>query len=365
MKFGVVPQNLLERFALAANLAPTPLADTLVGMWLARTVMVGTRLGLFEALAEDKLCADEVAQRCGLDTFGATKLLNALVGSHYLRLDEAGRYSLAPLSRRWLLKESKYSLHDSMLSMFWQWELIEHYEEFVRTGRPYNMHEDLPEETWGIYQRYMRANAGLSATEVARRSPLSRGASTLLDIGGSHGLYSVALCRRHKGLRATVLDLPEAISHAASLLAREGMGDRVKHQVGDALTYDLGVATYDLVLLSNLMHHFDPATNHALTERVATALRPGGTMIILELIRATSPQEAGQVGALGDLYFSALSEAGTYSYAEMAGWQSEAGLFPKKGVNLLTLPGHGLQIARKGQSGGKLPLTFGRRRVFL
>ena len=49
----------------------------------------------------------------------------------------------------------------------------------------------------------------------------------MLDIGGSHGYYSVALCRRHPSLRAVILDLSEAVTHAERILDREGMGDRV------------------------------------------------------------------------------------------------------------------------------------------
>jgi hypothetical protein len=52
----------------------------------------------------------------------------------------------------------------------------------------------------------------------------------MLDIGGSHGYHSVVICRRHPGLRSVVLDLPQAIRHAAPLLADEGMGDRVVHR---------------------------------------------------------------------------------------------------------------------------------------
>jgi len=66
----------------------------------------------------------------------------------------------------------------------------------------------------------MRALASGSASEVARRTPVPKGARDMLDIGGSHGYYSVALCRRHPGLRAVILDLSEAVKHAEPILAR-------------------------------------------------------------------------------------------------------------------------------------------------
>ena len=63
---------------------------------------------------------------------------------------------------------------------------------------------------WERYQRAMRAIAGLGATELARRVSLPTRARAMLDIGGSHGYYAVAFCRRHPRLRATVLERPEA-----------------------------------------------------------------------------------------------------------------------------------------------------------
>jgi 2-polyprenyl-3-methyl-5-hydroxy-6-metoxy-1,4-benzoquinol methylase len=144
-----------------------------------------------------------------------------------------------------------------------------------------------------------------------------------------------------------ILDLPEAVEHAAPLLAEEGMGDRVTHRAGDVLAEDLGVEAWDVILVANLVHHFDDATNRDLARRIARALRPGGVYVIQELYRQDSPRQAGQVGALLDLYFALTSQSGTWSFAEMAAWQREAGLAPRKPVKFLTAPGNGQQSAAK------------------
>lgn len=102
-----------------------------------------------------------------------------------------------------------------------------------------------------------------------------------------------------------------------------------------------------MVFIANLVHHFDDATNRELAKKVARALRPGGVFVIQELIRPHSPQEAGQIGALLDLYFALTSEAGTWSFKEMANWQRDAGLKPLKPVKFLTVPGNGQQSAVK------------------
>jgi hypothetical protein len=82
----------------------------------------------------------------------------------------------------------------------------------------------------------------------------------MLDVGGSHGLSSAALCGRHPELYAEILDLPDAVAQAAP---------------------------------SNLLHHFDSPQSRAVIRRAAGALRPGGILVIQELFTPASGKEAG------------------------------------------------------------------------
>jgi 2-polyprenyl-3-methyl-5-hydroxy-6-metoxy-1,4-benzoquinol methylase len=346
MKLGTVAENPLEALALAAGVVPTPLLDTIVALLLARVVMVGVRVGVFEALAGEPRRATEVAEVCGTDGVATAKLLGALAGAGYLRVRD-GRFTLRPVARKWLLKESPHSLHDAILLQFVDATFIEHTEAYVRTGQPVHIHETMTPLEWSLYEHGMRSGARLSVAEATLRLPMPRGARAMLDIGGGHGAYSVALCRRYSGLSATVLDLPEAVAAAAPLLEREEMGERVTQRTGDARTADLGQEAYDLILIANLVHHFDDATNRDLAERCAQALRPGGMLVIGEVVRPDRPGAGGQIGALTDLYFAVTSEAGTWSFGEMAAWQRAAGLRPRRPIRLLTAPGGGLQAAVK------------------
>jgi SAM-dependent methyltransferase len=217
----------------------------------------------------------------------------------------------------------------------------------VRDGRPLDVHGEMSTEDWRAYQRGMRAQANPLASLVARRVPVPAGASEMLDIGGSHGYFSVVLCRRHPGLRATVLDLPPAVEQAAPILEREGMGDRVVLRAGDALTDDLGDAAYDLIMGFSLVHHFDEATNRLLVAKAARALRPGGYLVIGDALRPRAPGKGGQQGAFFDLYFALTSESGLWSFDEMRSWQVEAGLTPLKSISLFPGGGFGLQVAER------------------
>jgi hypothetical protein len=274
LRIGPVAENLLERVAILLRLGPRPLLETHGTLLLAQALMVATKVGVFEALAATPLTLGEVASRCGTEERATAKLLGVLAATDYLRDATDGRYALTTDARRWLLEDSAHSLHDNVLFRFVEWEWIGRLERFVQTGEPLDIHTEMSSEQWEAYQRGMRSLAGAFAREVVLRTPVPRGARAMLDLGGSHGFFSVALCRRHPRLRAEILDLPGAVEQAAPILAREGLGDRVAHRACDALTEDLGTEAFDLVFISSLLHHFEPAQSRDVVRRAARRAHP-------------------------------------------------------------------------------------------
>ncbi|HEX5259754.1 MAG TPA: class I SAM-dependent methyltransferase [Sphingomicrobium sp.] len=340
MKIGSIPQSLIEWVGLKLELAPRALVDTHIAMLLARTVMAGAELRLFDALARAPLTAEEAAAVCGAAPAGIALLLDALCACGYLHFAN-GHFALTRRARRWLLSGSSSAVNDKLLLQVIEWRWLEGLESFVRTGQPLEFHDSMSAGERELYHRGMRALAGIAGHEVARRVPLRRGARRMLDLGGSHGHFAAEICRRHPPLSAEVMDLPEAIEVAAPLLAAEDLGERLVHRVGDAATADLGVEQYDLVLMSNLAHHLGAEQNRNLAARVARALKPGGAFVIQEAARSQRSGEAGQMAALLGLYFAMQSRPGarTWTIREMAEWQRSAGLKVRAAKRLRTAPG--------------------------
>ena len=345
MRYGLVAENPFEWAVLASGIVPTPLIDAWAAAF-SRALVAATDVGVFEALKDGPQPASAVADACGTDPRATERLLNLLVSLRHLR-ERDGAYSLTKVTRRWLLKDEPGTIRDFIVMKLLEWRWTEQLDGFVRTGQPLDIHRTMTVDDWDLYQRGMRAQATPIADQAARRIPLPPNARDMLDIGGSHGYFSVAFCRRHPGLRATVLDLPEAISTAAPLLAREGMGDRVVHRAGNALADDLGEEAYDFIFMMSLVHHFDDATNRELARRTARALRPGGLMVIGEVIRHPSPAQANVIEAFFDFYFALISESGTWTFEEMSDWQRAAGLRPRKPIRFPFNRSVGFQAADK------------------
>lgn len=347
MKLRIQAENLLEWAALKLNLAPTPLVDTQAAFNAARAIMAAAELGVYEAVGGGARTAEEVAAACRTHGEATRQLLDCLVGVGYLRW-RGGRYSLKPAYRKWLLKGGESSLVGKLRFQILEWDWMARLEDYVRTGEPLDLHGGATSgRAWELYMEGMRDLSVNAARELAGRIPVPAGATAMLDIGGSHGLYSIELCRRHPGLRSTILELPGAIASAGAIARRYPGADRVEYAEGNALADDLGEGRYDLVMINNVVHHFTAAQNRALAAKVARSLKPGGLYAIGEFIRPRTPGEGGLVASTAGLYFSLTSASGTWSEAEMRGWQAEAGLRAVKAVQPVSMPGWKLLIAAK------------------
>jgi len=222
-----------------------------------------------------------------------------------------------------------------------EWDWTARLEEFVRTGKALDLHvSDMTPEHWAGYQDAMRALSVGVAPAVAKAVPMPAAPTAMLDIGGSHGLFSVALCRRYPTLRSTVLELPAAAEEAGRLLAREETSGRVTLEAGDALTADLGADRFDLVLMSNVAHHFSDEQNRDLARRVAVALKPGGVYVIGEFVRRHRGSAGDGMAATAGLYFALTSTSGTWELEQIQDWQRSAGLIPERPARYRVLPNY-------------------------
>jgi 2-polyprenyl-3-methyl-5-hydroxy-6-metoxy-1,4-benzoquinol methylase len=346
MKYKIAPESLFERMALVLNLAPTPLVDTQVAFNAARAIMAGADLGIYEALGKNTKTAQELAGECNTDLKATTHLLDCLVGLGYLKWNN-GSYRLHPKYYKWLLSEYDSNLIGKLKFQKFEWDLMGKLEEYIKTGHPMDIHSHMTTAQWSSYQEGMRDLSINPAKELGKKIKLAPGAKKMLDIGGSHGLYSIELCRNNPSLSSTILELPGAIDRASSIAAKHGLTDRIKYQAGNALTDDLGTEVYDFVMINNVVHHFTAEENYALAKKIATALKPGGLYGIGELIRMNKPGEGGAIGATSGLYFALTSSSGTWSVEEIKDWQVKAGLKPKKALTAMSLPGFVMVMAEK------------------
>jgi ubiquinone/menaquinone biosynthesis C-methylase UbiE len=345
MRLGARPENPGEWLALKAGQVPTVLVDGYLGFMAARCVMAGVSLGVFEALDEQPDDVSGLAGRLELDAAGVDVLLTALHACDYVK-PEGGRFVNTPAVRRFALDASTQSLTSwAGVFAYDMWEHFGRLEDTLRTGRPIGLHERGADDPY--WERYMRGLfdlSKLSADIVARLIPVDRAPGRLLDLAGGHGGYAMAMCRRHPGLRATILELEGSARIGRAIVAEQGMADRVAFTVGDLFEADLGEG-HDVATAFQIVHHFAPEQNVELLSRARATLRPGGTVAILELERPRGRQAADQVGALTGVLFYVTSRARTFTAREMADFLGEAGFREMRARRHAQLPGVVVMVA--------------------
>lgn len=337
--------NLIERTLFyTLNQGPAPMLEVF-SMLSFRAALAGARLGVFDALEDGPRSAGDLARTLKTDERGIKTLLDALVPLGYLDRDGAV-YSNTRLTSRWMARRSPTTIVHALLYwgdiLFALWGDL---EESIRRGKPvtplYEWIEGQP-QTSAHFQQFMLEAAALAEGEFVSKLKLPPGARRLIDVGGGHGTWSIALCKRYPDLHATVFDAPRALVSAQENIAAKGMGARVTVQAGNFMTDDLG-SGYDAALLINIIHGLTPEENAALLRRVGQALRAGGRVYILEQLqgRALLPT-AEAANALFGLSYYHLLGGSVYAYADIMSWLQAAGYDDARRVNLLRIPGNSI-----------------------
>jgi len=120
----------------------------------------------------------------------------------------------------------------------------------------------------------------------------STGDVRVLDIAAGHGVYGIVLAQRNPAVHVTAVDWAQVLDVALENAQHMGVADRFETRPGDAFTTPLGEG-YDLALVTNFLHHFNPDQNTAFLRKVGAALKPSAQVAIVEMVpnadRVTPP----------------------------------------------------------------------------
>jgi SAM-dependent methyltransferase len=345
MRIAATPDGLSERIGLMLNRLPTPIGEAMFAMPVARSLQVAQRTGMLPALAEDARDPVELAEHLGLQPTATKLVLDVIASLGHVELRADGRYQMSDRARRWLDPHSDHYLGDFLADTAEYWRWWGDLEDLVRTGGHAELHDRPADDPyWRSYILGQYQLARLSSAEVAKAVPLRPGAHSLLDVAGAHGEFSMALCRRHPGLKATIVDLPGSARIGREIVSGAGMDDRVRHVEGDMFEADFG-GSHDGALCFNIVHHLTPERARELFAKVRAVLRPGAPLCILELYDRPEGQTPDSGSILG-LFFHLTSGADTYTVEQVSGWLRESGFDAARKHTFRTLPSLALLSAK-------------------
>jgi ubiquinone/menaquinone biosynthesis C-methylase UbiE len=146
----------------------------------------------------------------------------------------------------------------------------------------------------------------------------------VLDIAAGHGIFGIALAQRNPQAEIVAVDWKPVLEVATENAVAMGVGNRHRTIAGDAFKVDYG-SGFDVVLVTNFLHHFDRTMNVAFLKKTAAALKTGGRVVVLEFVpnedRVTPP-----MAARFSLPMLALTPGGdAYTFSELRGMLIDAG----------------------------------------
>jgi SAM-dependent methyltransferase len=300
-----------------------PMADVFLPMLKSAALIAAGQLGLFEALAAGPLEVAELARALSCPPGSTGDLAQFLASCGYLVRD-GDRYANAPHAQRWFTSKGEVDYTPGLLWSGLSWELLGGLGDAVRRGGPQTVLWSLMNERphWGpTFSRYMDAFARHLGPDLVAHVRLPEGARRLLDLGGSHGLHSIGLCRAHPELSAVVIDHASALTGTAATIEAAGLSGRIELRPGDLHEEEWG-ADYDAVLLLSVAHNHSAAENERVLQRIGQVLRPGGLLVIHEYL---ADQPISAYGAAFQL--ALLTETGTRQWTsqQLESWLASAG----------------------------------------
>lgn len=152
----------------------------------------------------------------------------------------------------------------------------------VRAGGPVRKEPEIDRDLpmWTDFARSMAPIAYPVAERVEKLVRTSKPIK-VLDIAAGHGMFGLLIAQNNPKAQIVALDWPSVLAVARENAERFGVADRYSLRPGDALKVALG-GPYELVLATNLLHHWDPATIRLFLKKAHDSLASGGRVVVVE-----------------------------------------------------------------------------------
>lgn len=356
--------NVIERRLISKGKIPGLMLDGAVGPWSGQAIAAALETGLVGAVRDRPMTVPEIAEATGSAERGVEVLVRALVPLGYLEpVDgEAGtRYRLTDAADRslpdrdlqlvgtWFREQAKAAFdgatdavrkapEDGVIG----WEMVQ--EGDVGRG----------------YQAQMRWLASDLVEPVVSGITLPDGADRMIDLGGSHGLYTVAFCERNPDLQGRILDWPIGLEEAEKTLdERPEIADRIDLVEGDFEEDDELPGGNDLAFLGNIVHGLDEEGTRELFAKIAEATTDEGMVAIVDQVEdppsgggllpfdPTDTSFARGISSLVGWGLFVFSGGRSHAYDDLTDWLAEAGFEDARHEPIKESPGFSLITARR------------------
>jgi 2-polyprenyl-3-methyl-5-hydroxy-6-metoxy-1,4-benzoquinol methylase len=290
-------------------------------------IKAAIELEIFTAIAEGNVQPASIAKRCQAAERGVRILCDFLTIHGFLTKD-GDTYVLAPDSALFLDRHSPAYMGGAIEFLLTSRvrEGNARITEAVRQGGTALGEGTLERENpdWVRFAKAMMPLMQMPAEIMATELRKGGEAQKVLDIAAGHGIFGIAVAKQNPAAHVYAADWKNVLEVASKNAQGLGVADRYHLLPGSAFETDFGT-NYDLVLITNFLHHFDPPTCTGFMRKVHSALKPGGRAAIAELVpnpdRITPPTAA----AFSMMMLATTPRGDAYTFAELESISKNAG----------------------------------------
>lgn len=325
-------------------LSPMEIFQTMNAFHQSAALKAGIELNVFTKIAEGNKTAEDIAAACGASERGARILCDALTVIGFLT-KQNNEYGLREDTAAFLNRHSPAYL-GSAVDFLMSPMLLHGFNDLtsaVKNGGTTIADEgtvspDNP--VWVKFAHGMMPMMMPAAQMIAEKLDFAADKELkVLDIAAGHGIFGITLAQRFSNAKIFALDWSNVLEVAKENAEKFGVSDRYQTIEGSAFDVEFGEG-YDVVLLTNFLHHFDAPTNEKLLRKIRESLAEDGKVLTLEFVpnndRVSPPSES--MFAL--IMLGTTPKGDAYTFAELNQMFQNAGFSKNEHHPLLPSPQH-------------------------
>jgi SAM-dependent methyltransferase len=288
--------------------------------------------GVLAALAAAPSDVTALAQALRLDRRALSLVLELLDRFDLVEHGGDGRFALAPS-----LRAAARATPGGLAAERGLWARL---DGFLGDGAPITEIDAGEGGRAAVYAGVVTALGAMWSPAAARLAERLAGhGPRVLDVGCGSGVWGLALAAARAGVRVTGLDLDRVLPSFRERARALGLADRADTIAGDAHRVPLDEGRFDVALIANVLRLEAPARAAALVARVATAVKPGGQLVVIDAL-AEGSADADRNRAVYALHLGLRTRDGrVHARAEIECWLRDAGLAQVEALDLGDVPG--------------------------
>lgn len=254
---------------------------------LSQYVDWSIRTGLIDLLGQQSgTSAEEILEATRLSDAGIDSLLGVLRALGIAKTSGPARFTLTPVAREYLLKDSPYYIGDQLRHRGLPMPHL-----YFRKGRFLFSRSKLylmrfhPGIRFGSATRLRNQHArNLAPSAAAVKTGEFADVKCMVDVAGGSGTFSIPFALEHPRSRVVLAELPSAIRNIDPILRAHRLEERIERMSFDAFSFPWTIPECDGIFIGSFLHAFNDDQCIRLCKAGFSRLNPGGRLWIHEML---------------------------------------------------------------------------------